>query len=142
MSHWRAAHTLAAATSIGGWFTGCWPGGLVHEGLAALAIPALCWFTWIARRILPRLRRATASAQINAIFARLVLALVLLTLVTGLWASFAEGVLGRSRALRWHTVCVDALLPALVAHASLSIARWLARRAARLSPAEVAFDDA
>lgn len=128
MKRWRAAHATIGTTTLVGWGSGYLPGGLVHVWLATLALPAVGWLVWEGGRFLLSLRRSKPRRQVNAVFARLALSLVVLTAVTGAWTGFADGSLEHSRALRWHTVAADLLLPTLAAHAGMSISERLARR--------------
>ncbi len=128
MKHWRAAHTTLGATTLVGWASGYIPGGVVHVWLATLALPAVAWLVWVGGRFLLSLRRKKPRRQVNAVLARLSLTLVVLTAITGVLTGIADGTLEQSRALRWHTVSADLLLPTLAAHVGLALSEKLARR--------------
>ena len=88
------------------------------------------WLAWVGGRFLLRVRRNAVGRQLNAVFARLLFALLLVAALTGVWAAGADDSLTRLRALRWHEVSADLLLPTLLAHSLLSLGmRWARRRA-------------
>ncbi len=131
MRRWRAAHAAIGTTALLSWATGYVPGGALHVWLATLALPAVAWLAWVGRGFLLSLARTTRRQHVNAVFARLALALLVLAAITGVWAGLVDGILGRSRALRWHALAADLLLPTLAAHVGLSIsARFSQRRTA------------
>jgi hypothetical protein len=127
MRGWRAAHLAVGTTAALSWASGYIPGGALHMWLATLALPAVVWLSWVGRGFLLSVGRPTRRKQGNAVFARLSLGLLVLAALSGVWAGSVDGTLEHSRALRWHTVASDLLLPTLAAHVGLSIALRLAR---------------
>ncbi len=133
MKAWRLAHNSLAVALTLAWLSALAP-SLVHRLVGLAPLPVLLALLWVGRAFLPRVRRPAPASQLNAIFSRLCLVLLVLSLATGLAAEVAEGVLARGRLLSWHGRTVDLFAPTLAAHVGLSL--WLRARRSRSSRAD------
>jgi len=132
LKRWRTAHAALATIAVLSWATGYVPGGAPHVWLATLSLPLVAWAGWVGARLLLSLRRSTPTRQLNVLFSRLTLLLLVVAAITGVLASLTPGSLARLRALRLHEVTADLCVPTFVAHALLSTTirarRWRRRQ--------------